>query len=113
MLAISWPLNDVGSQSLPYSVNFSPMAGNVSLGIAYINDPESESGVLYTKPEGEGSSAPRDIGTYEVTKRYTVMGVPMMSVSVKFDTGHAGYGKLRADGPGFVDVFGYKAQPVP
>lgn len=86
------------------------MAANapLPLGIAYINDPKEVSGVLYTKGESEESSAPRDIGTYEVRNRYSVMGVPMIAVAVKFDTGHEGYGKMRADVPGFVNVYSYK-----
>lgn len=85
------------------------MAANApSLGIAYINDPKDDSGVLYTRGEAGGSSAPRDIGTYEVGSRYIVMGVPMISIRARFDSGHEGYGRMRADIPGFVDIFAYK-----
>lgn len=85
------------------------MAPVTKLGLAYINDPDEDEGVVYTKSEGEGSS-PRDIGAYRIKNRYTVMGVPMIAVQVVFDTGHQGYGRKRADGPGFVDVFAYKDQ---
>ena len=82
-----------------------------SLGIAWVSDPEAESGILYTKGEdGKGREAPRPIGEYAVRTRYILMGVPMMSVDVTFDSGHEGYGKLRADAPGYVDVYPRKGK---
>jgi hypothetical protein len=65
-------------------------------------------GVLYSKPiDDSGVSAPRDLGTFAVRKRYNpAAGFTSMAVcDVVLNTGQKGWGQIRDDRGGWLTVY--------